>query len=279
MKYRLLFFGLILIGVSCFPPNKAKNISKSLPERQTKLPIDSLCNINRFDSYDESIDESEAMIVSDKKPKFSDDSLHNINLFDFYGKPFRALFENKMLNQYYAYNPVFNRQDCISHVELHYPGYTSYLVVHFSDYDENIHCLNLKNTRIEYLLDEKILFVRFPRIFETVITNNEAEQDVFIDKIQKIDFRKYYGMPIDSLMSNLPKPRRKPNLSFLDKGEGCLKEVSFTYRMNSTGFFMVLYPDSLKFTPECPDLNVEYWNFNDFKKETLKKVVIYGLEP
>lgn len=219
-------------------------------------------------------DEKNIIKISQDKSVFSIDSLCNINLFDFYGKTLKVLLSNNIINQYSIYDPIIDKRGCIKHIEL---GYNSRdLVIHFSNFNKNAYCGDPNERIIENLLDEKILFVRFTHQYLTPLTDSEKEDEVFIDALKQVDFSYYYNMPIDSLMSNLPKPRRSPIIS-LDGIDGCLDKATLSYRLKTHSFGIMLYTENLEYTPRCLDLEIEHWNFNDFRKEILKEVKILGL--
>jgi len=207
------------------------------------------------------------------------DSLFNINFFDFYNKPLKKLLENDILNQYDNYSPVFDYNECLNHIELRYRNNNTYLRVYFSNTHGNRFCFEREDSiqlPINYLLREKILTVGFPRELPISMTDSKEEEDVFINNFKKINIEEYSDKPIDDLISVLPKLKKRPYISFHDE-EGCLYRVLIIYRLVTREIGIYMYPKDFKQTPKCLDLNIEHWNFNDFRKETLERVEIYGL--
>ena len=228
--------------------------------------INSNKNKNLYDSKDKS-----EMSISEEQPFL--DSLCNINFFDFYDKKLSILLDNKIIKKYNIYHPVVSRKGCIDHIELIYDKRS--LVVHFSNFDKEAYCSE-QSRNIENLLNEKILFVRFPVVYPMPLTNNKQEDEMLVSALKQINFHDYSGLTVDSLMAILPKPRRSPIIMLHGKN-GCLEKASISYRLTTREFGFYLYPENLEHTPPCLDLEVEHWNFNDFRKEILKEVKILGL--
>lgn len=209
----------------------------------------------------------------------SNNSIYNIDFFDFYNKPLERLLENDIINQYDRYSPIFDYEECMNHIELIFNTENTFLRVYFSNTYENKFCFEHKDSihlPINHLLEEKILTVGFPREFPINLTDNKEEEDIFINNFKEIDTEQYLDKPINDLLSALPKLERRPYISFHDK-EGCLYRVLVIYRLVTREIGIYMYPKNFKHTPKCLNLDIEHWNFNDFRKETLEKVEIYGI--
>lgn len=217
------------------------------------------------------------------KQKFSLDSLYNINYFDFYGKTFEELLENNIVNQYEGYYPVIEIQGHLSFLQLMYTDETG----DFSNYKG----LNIYFSRLEYMDEDTLKFGDIPTPIQLakekirkidfkdrqVLAKTSEEDQIFLKEIEDIDFRKYYGLSVDSLMK-IPVLKKWSSVAFDDKKvehENCLNSVTLVYILSSKWIMLELTPKSFTNTDECVDILDKSWNFNNFRQETLKSTRLF----
>lgn len=210
------------------------------------------------------------------------DSLDRFNYFDYFGKTLEEALEDIVIKQFTGYFIEENPPGCFAYLDLNYGkfGQDNFRVLrfYFSDmHNDNTRCLNkVYEWRIESLLNKEIKNIHYTVNGWNRVTTDSIREQEFIQEIKKIDFSTYYGHPIDTLWGIPIIHNSVHRKFFIDHNQDdCLDYIGLNYKLSNYKILMIfITPDLYEHMNPCIDKYKEYWNLNEFRKETLKEVKV-----
>lgn len=254
MKY-ILFF-LLIVSTSCYlrTPNKPKQLAvETRPAESNTLNTDTLSFI---------------------------DSLDILNYFDYFGKTLKEALQDDIIKQFDTYFIGETPNGCFNYLQLNYRKElhnSRILKFYFKDlFIGDKRCVDYPDIwEIEDLLKEEIMKIEVPIEGWRHATHNKEEDKRLVERIRQIDFSKYYGEPIESLWEISVLWNTAHLKVFSDHDDNCLDYIGLNYSLSDyRTLIVIIEPESYQYMNPCINKYKEYWNLNDFRKETLKEVKV-----
>lgn len=258
MKYSIVVISIIIAGSSCF------STKKTLTEN------------TKSETFRDTLDRDRGQAYTGLVNFY--DSLARLNYFDFFGKTFGEAMKNDVFSQYKSFqvDDHYNNE-CLNYLTLTYPESKSF-IIYFSGLDENTKCLKPG----VYWTMERLYKLKIQKIEQSLSPwipsrGNQEEEDKFVDEIKNIDFEKFYGLPIDTLLNTPPIATTGKLIRFIKDGNDCLGGIIFYFSMLDLMQPLSIYIATDHYTHMnlCPEsFNDVAWNLNDFRKEALKEIEV-----
>lgn len=254
MKHILLF--LLMICSSCYLQNTGK---QSVIETKATEKDDD---------------------ILDNKPLSFIDSLDTLNYFNYLKKTLKEALQDDIIKQFDTYFIGETPNGCFNYLQLNYSNEfhnSRILRFYFKDlFIGDKRCVDYPDIwEIEDLLEEEIMKIEVPIEGWRHATHNKEEDKRLVERIRQIDFSKYYGEPIESLWEISVLWNTAHLKVFTDHDDNCLDYIGLNYSLSDyRTLIVIIEPESYQYMNPCINKYKEYWNLNDFRKETLKEVKV-----
>lgn len=113
-----------------------------------------------------------------------------------------------------------------------------------------------------------------PHLYPIASYSEKSQASNFskLDSIRHINFKAFYGQPIDSLLKH-PLLQDYVAQRVVCESYGCLWAFMRSFKSKDDYLTILIFPpDTLQYVPRCVNFPREQWNLQRLKKERIAKV-------